>query len=158
MKKTNVKALLTAIFIPVLVGFLSALISGNFGNKYDSFVKPPLSPPAILFPIVWTLLYAAMGAASYLIWSSARGTAFEKQSALRFYVAQLIVNFLWSIIFFRLEAYTLSVFVIILLDILVLITALKAKEINRLAFCLLIPYLIWLAFATYLNIGVAILN
>lgn len=158
MKKINVLALVISIAIAELTGILSAIISGNMSGSYNDFVKPPLSPPTILFPIVWTILYATMGTAAYFIWDSVKGSAEQRREALYFYVAQLFVNFLWSIVFFGLEAYTLAVAVIILLDILVIITTLKFKEINRLSYWLMIPYIIWLIFATYLNIGVAILN
>lgn len=158
MKKVNIPALFFSILAAELVGLLSALLSGNITAGYGAFIKPPLSPPAILFPIVWTILYAAMGTAAYLVWDSVRGTQEERNTALKFYIAQLIVNFMWSIFFFRFEAYWLSVAIIILLDILVIITTLKFKKINRLAYWLMIPYIIWLLFATYLNIGVAVLN
>ncbi len=158
MKKLNITAALISIGIAELTGVLSALLSGGMSDGYGSFNQPPLSPPAIVFPIVWTILYALMGFAAYLVWDSVRGTVEERTAALRFYAAQLAVNFSWSIIFFRFEAFWLSVAVIILLDALVLITALKFRKINFLAFLLFIPYLLWLALATYLNIGVAILN
>ena len=158
MKKVNIPALFFSILLAELTGLLSALLSGNIKGGYDSFIKPPLSPPAILFPIVWTILYALMGIAAYLVWDSVRGTANERMTALKFYLAQLIVNFTWSIFFFRFEAYWLSVAIIIILDILVIATAIKFKNINRLAYWLMLPYIVWLLFATYLNIGVAILN
>lgn len=158
MKKVNIPALFISILIAELTGLLSALLSGNSRGGYGDFIQPPLSPPAILFPIVWTILYAAMGIAAYLVWDSVRGTAEERRTAIKFYIAQLIVNFTWSIFFFRFGAYWLSVAIILLLDVLVIITSLKFKNINRLAYWLMIPYIIWLLFATYLNIGVAVLN
>ncbi|MBO7217526.1 MAG: tryptophan-rich sensory protein [Clostridia bacterium] len=158
MKKVNVLALFLSILIAELTGLFSALLSGNIRSGYENFVKPPLSPPAILFPIVWTILYAAMGIAAYLVWDSVRGTSAERIEALKFYAAQLIVNFMWSIFFFRFEAYWLSVAIIVLLDILVIATTLKFKNINRLSYWLMLPYIAWLLFATYLNIGVAVLN
>lgn len=158
MKKINILALVLSIAIAELTGALSALLSGNLSGMYEQLKQPPLSPPSILFPIVWTILYALMGAAAYFVWDSVRGSKEERTEALTFYVAQLIVNFFWSIIFFRFEAYWLSVAVIILLDILVIVTMLKFRNINRLSYWLMIPYLIWLLFATYLNIGVAVLN
>lgn len=158
MKKINIPVLFFSILIAELTGLLSALLSGNIRGGYNSFIQPPLSPPAILFPIVWTILYAAMGIAAYLVWDSVRGTEDERRTAIKFYIAQLIVNFSWSIFFFRFNAYWLSVAIILLLDILVIATSLKFKNINRLAYWLMIPYIIWLLFATYLNIGVAVLN
>ena len=97
MKKINFWALSISILFAEAVGFLSALISGNMSGAYDSFIMPPLSPPAILFPIAWVILYAFMGAAAYFVWDSTRGTAAEKSLALRLYLAQLLVNFSWSI-------------------------------------------------------------
>ena len=158
MKKINFLALSISILFAEAVGFLSALISGNMSGTYDSLIIPPLSPPAILFPIAWAILYAFMGAAAYFVWDSKRGTAAEKSLALRLYLAQLLVNFSWSIFFFRFEAFWFSIAVIILLDILVLLTTVRFKAINRLSYWLMLPYLAWLIFATYLNIGVAVLN
>ncbi len=158
MKKINYLALFISIAIAELTGLLSALVSGNMSGAYSSFNQPPLSPPAIVFPIAWVILYAFMGAAAYFVWDSVRGSTEEKSFALRLYAAQLLVNFSWSIFFFRFEAFWFSVAVIIALDILVLLTTLRFKNINRLSYWLMLPYLAWLIFATYLNIGVAVLN
>lgn len=156
MKPINLKRLIIAIIIPEAVGLLSSFAAGNIGNSYNSYTKPPLSPPGILFPIVWIILYALMGIASYIVYEESRGE--RRKEALTFYGLQLAVNFIWPVIFFRFEAYWLAVAVIILLLALVTVTALKFKEINSVAFWLLVPYIVWLLFATYLNIGVAILN
>ncbi len=158
MKPINLKRLLIAIAIPEAVGGLAALISGNIGQMYQNYNKPPLSPPGILFPIVWVLLYALMGIASYLVYEEGTNKGNAKQNALLFYAIQLGLNFLWPIVFFRFEAYTAAVVVILLLDIFVIITALKFKKLYEPAFYLMIPYILWLLFATYLNIGVAVLN
>ena len=158
MRPINLKKLIIAIAIPELVGFLSAVITGNIGDTYKSFEQPPLSPPGIIFPIVWVILYGLMGVASYIIFEERKASEEKQKQALTFYGIQLAVNFIWPILFFKFEAYTLSVFVIIILLVLVIITALKFKEINTVAFWLMVPYIIWLLFATYLNIGVAVLN
>lgn len=156
MKPINLKRLLIAILIPEAVGLLSSFVTGNIGDAYTSYTKPPLSPPGILFPIVWIILYALMGIASYIIYDARRS---EKQKeALTFYGLQLAANFIWPVIFFRFEAYWVAVVVILILLALVLITAIKFKEISSTAFWLLVPYVVWLIFATYLNVGVAILN
>ena len=157
MKPINLKRLILAIAIPELVGLLSSFLSGNIGGRYQSFNQPPLSPPGIVFPIVWAVLYALMGIASYIIYEQA-GRTKEGKDALSFYLAQLFVNFIWPIVFFRAEAYWLAVVVLIILLALVVITMLKFRKINKTAFYLMIPYLLWLIFATYLNIGVAVLN
>ena len=158
MKPINLKRLLIAIAIPEAVGGLSALLSGNMGQMYQNYNKPPLSPPGIVFPIVWVLLYALMGIASYLVYEEGTNKGNAKHKALLFYAIQLGLNFLWSIVFFRFEAYTAAVVVIVLLDIFAIITALMFKKLYKPAFYLMIPYILWLLFATYLNIGVAVLN
>lgn len=158
MKKINYLSLGISIAIAELTGLLSALVSGSMSDSYNNFVQPPLSPPAIIFPVAWVILYALMGAAAYFVWDSIRGSSYERSIALRYYAAQLLVNFSWSIFFFRFKAFWFAVAVIVLLDLLVLITTLKFKKINRLSYWLMLPYLAWLIFATYLNIGVAVLN
>ncbi len=158
MKPINLKRLLTAIAIPELVGLLSAVITGNIGDTYKSFEQPPLSPPGIIFPIVWVILYGLMGVASYIIFEEIRDRREEQKQALTFYGLQLAVNFIWPIVFFKFEAYTAAVFVIFILLVLVIITAAKFKALSKTAFWFLVPYIVWLLFATYLNIGVAVLN
>lgn len=156
MKPINLKRLIIAIIIPEAVGLLSSFVTGNIGNAYNDYTKPPLSPPGIIFPIVWGILYALMGIASYIVYEEGKGE--KRREALTFYGLQLAVNFIWPIIFFRFEAYWVAVVVIFVLLVLVVITALKFKEISNAAFWLLVPYIAWLLFATYLNIGVAVLN
>ena len=156
MKPINLKRLIIAILIPEAVGLLSSLFAGNIGEAYKSYTQPPLSPPGIVFPIVWVILYALMGIASYIVYEESRGD--KRKEALTFYGLQLLFNFVWPIFFFRFEAYWISVVIIVVLLIFVIITALKFKEISGAAFWLLVPYILWLLFATYLNIGVAVLN
>ncbi len=158
MKPINLKRLIIAILIPEAVGAASALLTGNIGETYRSYNQPPLSLPGIVFPIVWIILYALMGIASYLIVEEVKGQDKEKGEALFFYALQLAVNFIWPIIFFRFSAYWVSVVVILVLVALVGITAIKFKALYEPAFWLLVPYILWLLFATYLNIGVAVLN
>ena len=158
MKPINLKRLIIALAIPEAVGGLSALISGNMGAAYQSYKQPPLSPPGIVFPIAWIILYALMGVASYLIVEEVKGQTNLKQEALFFYGLQLAVNFVWPVIFFRFSAYWVAMVIILVLLSLVVVTALKFKNLNFTAFCLLFPYILWLLFATYLNVGVAVLN
>lgn len=156
-QKFRVSSLLISIVFAELVGALSALLSGNSISGYQGLNQPPLSPPGWVFPVMWGILYALMGTAAYLIYQSDAEKQ-EKKKALVFYGAQLFVNFLWSIVFFRFQAYWLSVAVIVLLDILLVITMVKFARIRKSAMYFLIPYLAWVLFATYLDIGVAILN
>lgn len=135
---------------------LGNLFSGKAGQIYTSFVKPPLSPPGWLFGVIWPILYLLMGIAAYIIYQTPPTP--ERKKATTLYWVQLFVNFLWPIIFFRFKWYWISVAVIILLDVLVLITTIRFYKIKKAAGYLMIPYLIWILFATYLNIGIAVLN
>ena len=156
MKKIDWFQLLTIILIAELVGVLGSLLSGNTGEIYTSLIKPPLSPSGWLFGVVWPVLYLLMGIAAYLIYQAPQ--TLERQKATAFYWIQLFVNFLWPIVFFRFEWYWIAVVIIILLDIWVSITTVWFYKINKAVGYLMIPYLIWILFATYLNIGIAVLN
>ena len=154
--KLDWKKLLVCLGIPLAVGGLSALVSGGMGS-YEGFVQPPLSPPGWLFPVVWTLLYLLMGYASYRV-LTAEAEPEKKKTALKFYGAQLIANFLWSPIFFGLDRYLLAFFVLIVLWVLIYITMKKFARVDELASDLLLPYILWVTFAGYLNLGVYLLN
>ncbi len=145
----NVKSLIKNIALPLVIGIIVGLIMMPF-NDYKDLVQPPFSPPAILFPIVWTILYILMGISAYII--SLRG------GSLSIYFVQLFVNALWSILFFVFKLRLISFIWIILLIILVIKMIKDFLKINSLAGYLQIPYLIWLIFAAYLNLGVYILN
>ena len=155
--KINIKALVIAIAIPLLVGAFAGFLTADSMAEFMQLNKPPLSPPGILFPIVWTILYTLMGIASYLVYSSN-----EKQEdiydALSVYALQLFVNFFWSIFFFNLEWYLFSFFWLLLLWGLILYTILLFYRISKPAAYLLIPYLLWVTFAGYLNLGIYLLN
>lgn len=149
--------LIKCIAIPVLTGILSALSSGEGMQTFEQMNKPPLSPPGWLFPIVWTILYVLMGIASYLIYT-ADAEESERLRALRVYGSQLFVNFFWSIFFFRFEWYLFSFVWLVLLWILILVMIFRFYHISKLAAYLMVPYLIWVTFAGYLNFGVWYLN
>ena len=149
--------LLKCIAIPLLVGVIASLLTGGGMEMFEVIEKPLLSPPAWLFPIVWTILYILMGISSYLILTS--GAEQEKiDKAISFYGYQLVVNFLWPTFFFNLEWYLFSFVWLIFLWILVFRMIRAFAEIDRRAALLNIPYLIWLTFAGYLNLGIWWLN
>lgn len=159
MKNIKWTELLIFIIGTELVGALSSLFSGDFSTFYNELARPPLSPPGFIFPIVWTILYALMGISAYLIFVSDSDTDIgEKKNALILYAVQLFVNFMWSIVFFRFENIAAAAVVLIILIILVIIMILRFKKIEPLAGYINIPYLIWILFALYLNIGFLILN
>ena len=142
-----------SILVPVIIGGITGLIISKFID-YNVLQKPPLAPPSVLFPIVWTILYILMGV-SYGILKSKNLTD-EKINSI--YYAQLVVNILWPIFFFVLEWRLFAFFWILLLDALVVIMIYRFYNKNKVAGLLQIPYLIWLVFATYLNLGVYLIN
>ena len=141
------KHLIKDILIPVIMGGIIGLIISPFMN-YQNLTKPPFSPPGIVFPIAWTILYIIMG------------YSFNKQNEQNktIYYTQLIVNGLWSIIFFIFKWYLFSSIWIVLLIILVIIMIYKFYNENKFSSLINLPYLIWLLFALYLSIGVYLLN
>ena len=142
--------------IPLAVGGLAALLSGGM-DSYQELNQPPLSPPGWLFPIVWTVLYVLMGEASYRILTSGADKALIK-NALIPYGIQLFLNFLWPLLFFRGQLYLASFLLLIPLWGSILTTARRFARINETAGDLLLPYLLWVTFAGYLNLGVFLLN
>ena len=146
---------IVSILIALAVGGLGALLTMNSMDIYGELNQPPLSPPAFLFPIVWSILYTLMGVSSAIIYKS---NDLEKNDALKIYAFQLIVNFLWTLIFFNMRQFLFSFIWLVLLDILVVVMIVKFYRISPLAGLLQIPYLIWILFATYLNIGIYLLN
>lgn len=155
--KTNRGVLLVCIAIPLLTGALAALLSGGGMRTFESLNQPPLSPPGRLFPIVWTILYALMGIASYLVLVSGKNKE-EIRKAILVYVYQLVVNFLWPTFFFNFGWYLFSFFWLILLWGLILLMILRFYKISEKAAYLLIPYLLWVTFAGYLNLAIRWLN
>ena len=154
--KIQWKKLIVCLLIPLAVGGLAALLSGGMSD-YRSFNQPPLSPPGWVFPVVWTILYLLMGYASYRVLVS--GAEPEKiRRALTFYGAQLALNFLWPIVFFGFELYLAAFFILIALWVLIFLTMRAFTKIDGKAADLLLPYLLWVTFAGYLNLGVYLLN
>ena len=143
------------ILLPLFIGLLSSIISGTGNGLYEGIKQPPLSPPGYVFGIAWTILYLLIGISYYIIKQSSYNST---QDADFWYYLQLIINFFWPIFFFRAEAFTFSFIWLLFLIYSVLMTWKKFKNINKTSSYLLIPYLIWLVFAAYLNLGVAILN
>lgn len=150
MKNKTMK--LIRIFAPIIIGTLIGfLIKNNLnGNLYQ---KPPFYPPQILFPIAWSLIYLLMGIAYFLY----RNKSNDKETNLSYY-QNLILNFGWPILFFIFKLYFVSIFWIILLDISTILLMKKYYSSNKISAYLLIPYLLWLSWATYLNIALVILN
>ncbi len=155
--QSKTKTFLFFTAIPLLVGIIAGLLTRGSMEAFSSLNKPPLSPPGILFPIVWTILYTLMGIASFLVYTSGKEKE-EINSALTIFFLQLAVNFFWSIFFFNLEWYIFSFFWLVLLWVLIFYTIRLFYPISNTAAYLLIPYLFWVTFAGYLNLGIAALN
>lgn len=154
--KPDIKKLLLSLAIPLAVGGLATLLSGGMAD-YRQLNQPPLAPPGWVFPLVWTVLYLLMGYASYRVQVSGRDASAIRQ-ALRVYAAQLLLNFLWPILFFGLE-WRLAAFILLIgLWILIYATMRLFAALDEQAGDLLIPYILWVTFAGYLNLGVFLLN
>ena len=149
--------LAVCVAVPLIVGGLSSFLSGGGMRVFGGLRQPPLSPPGWLFPVVWTILYIMMGVASYLVITSGASMQYIAK-AISLYGYQLLANFLWPIFFFDFGWYFFSFIWLILLWMLVFKTAKEFVNISRTAALLLLPYLVWVAFAGYLNLGIWWLN
>ena len=150
------KPLFIALAIPLTVGGLSALAAGGMSD-YQQLTQPPLSPPGWLFPIMWSILYLLMGFASWRVWK--RDIPMEqKRKALGLYAVQLALNFLWSPIFFRFRLYLPAFILLVVLWIAIFVTIRAFWAADEKAGDLLIPYILWVSFAAYLNFGIFLLN
>lgn len=140
-----------------MVGLLSGLLSRGGAEVYAQTVtKPPLSPPGVVFPIVWTVLYALMGVGAAMVWLAENSDL--RKRGLNLFVTQLVVNFFWSLIFFNLQAFGLAfIWLLVLLALVIWMTYVFYK-VDPLAGLLQLPYIIWLLLAAYLSAGVWILN
>ena len=151
------KTYIISCLIALGVGLLSAFFTrGNM--NLSSIRQPPLSPPAFLFPVVWTILYILMGISAAMIFNEKSNMPDEVRNALSTYASSLIVNFAWSIIFFNFGAFFIAFIWILLLEFLILKTIKEYSAINKTAALLQIPYAVWVAFAGYLTLAITILN
>ena len=152
------KTHIISILIAFGVGGLSAFITSKNMNLYEEIIMPPLSPPSILFPIVWTILYLLMGISSAMIYNQKETYPKEARKALTIYAINLFLNFTWSIIFFNLRAFFFSFSWLLLLWATILTMIVKFYNIKPIASYLQIPYLLWVTFAGYLNLSIFFLN
>ena len=153
--KVKWKELIVSIAISLGVGALSGYLTKDSMSLYQELVKPPLTPPGWIFPVVWTILFVLMGISAYLIYVS---DSKDKNQALQIYAIQLMLNFIWSLAFFNMQAYLLAFVILILLWISIIAMIKSFYEINSLAGKLQVPYLLWVTFAGYLNLAIYLLN
>ena len=136
------------VIVPLVLGIIvSGLV--NF-NIYGSLNKPDIAPPSFIFPIAWTILYVLMGVSLYI-------NRNNKKNVVTFFI-QLMFNYLWVIVFFGFQSWLGSFIVIILLDIMILYTILEFYKETKISSYMLIPYLLWCVFASYLNFQIFLLN
>lgn len=148
--KINYKKLFKFILIPLILGSIVGIItSGN----YKDIIMPKFTPPKILFPLVWSILYILMGISRYLIDDKP-----NNYQALKIYKVQLAINLLWSFFFFTFKWFFFSFLWIILLIILVIIMIIKIYKLSKLSSLIQIPYLLWIMFACILNYAIYTLN
>ena len=157
MKKTTWTNILFWIAVTEAVGALAGFLTREGTRLYNvTAVKPPLSPPPIVFPIVWVILYAILGFGAARIFDAPPSP--ERTRARRLFWLQLVFNFFWSLIFFNLQAYGFAFAWLVVLWVLIVLMILSWRKIDPLAAWLQVPYLLWVTFAGYLNFGVWMLN
>ena len=153
----HLRKLVVCIALPLIVGWISSLITQGSMEVFETINKPYLSPPGWVFPVVWTILYILMGIASYIVLTSGQ-SQYKIKMALAVYLIQLAINFVWPIIFFNAQKYLLAFVWLIVLWVLILITTVLFGNISKTAGKLMIPYLLWVTFAGYLNYSIYMLN
>ena len=156
--KAAIKTYAVSIAVPLVLGLLSALLTMGKMDLYSRVQTPPLSPPSVLFPIVWTILYFLMGVSAGRIWQKRELAPQSADTGIAFYAVSLVFNFAWSILFFNFELYLFSFFWLLILFGLIIGTMLSYRKVDRTAAYLQIPYALWVAFAGYLNAGIWYLN
>lgn len=151
----NFKKLISYILITIFIGsFFTLFITNSFGI-YQDINRPILSPPSIVFPIVWTILYILMGISLYLVSESKN---YDKDKSYLIYIVQLFINSIWPLFFFKFRYFFISFLIILLLIYLVIKMISEFYKHNKVAAYLQIPYLLWLLFAAYLNLAIFLLN
>ena len=153
----NLWPLLLSIFIAEGTGALSGFLSMNTTTSYQSFNKPSFSPPGYIFPIVWIILFFLMAVAAYRIWLKGKSSSNLKK-ALTLYAIQLILNFFWSIIFFRFNLMGLAFIELLLLLVFILLTTFEFYKHDKIAAYLMVPYILWVSFAAVLNYTIWMIN
>lgn len=154
----KIKPYVISIAIALAVGGLSALLTKNNMDVYDTINRPSLAPPMWLFPVVWSILFILMGISSAMVYLKKDESPEAVTSALKVYGAQLVVNFFWTIIFFNMQAYLFAFIWLIILWILIVIMIVQFRKISPVAGYLQIPYLLWVTFAGYLTFMIYLLN
>jgi len=158
MEKNDLFRLILSIIICQMAGIIGSIsTAGSVTSWYPTLVKPSFSPPGFYIGLIWIVLFTLMGISLFLIWRETPSNL-AARIALYFFAAQLIVNVLWSVAFFGMRSPISGLVVIALLWVLILIMIIKFWPINRTAALLLIPYIVWVSIAAYLNFSIWRLN
>lgn len=149
---TKIKPYIIPCLIPFIVGGLSAYLTRG---QMSGFSQPPFAPPAWVFPIAWTILYLLMGISSGIVY---HGYHRNRERALVIYALQLVLNFAWSIVFFKFTLYSIANIILAVMIVLITAMILDFYKISPIAGWMNVPYLYWCFFALYLTVGVWVLN
>ena len=152
----KLKPYVISVLIAFAVGGLAAFLTKDSMSMYEEIVKPKLAPPGWIFPVVWGILYTLMGISAARVYTKSNGRIVG--TGLEYYAVSLVFNFFWTILFFNIKAFLLSFIWLIVLWILILLTIINYKKYCKLAAYLQVPYLLWVAFAGYLNYMIYTLN
>ena len=156
--RSKIKPYVYSIVLTLAVGGLSALLTAGNMNIYEKVKMPPLSPPSWLFPVVWTILYVLMAVSFARVYIKRKNSPRMRRNAIGIYALNLVFNFLWSIFFFNCGAYLFSFIWLLALWIIILIMFLNFYRTDKTAGLLLLPYILWVTFAGYLNLAIYVLN
>lgn len=156
-KNVDIGALIISLLISLGGGFIAGIFNKNSMVMYSNLQKPAFSPPEVLFPIVWTILYILMGIAAYRVYIVIKESNTSK-APLVLYGVQLLLNFLWPFLFFKFRLYGLAFIELVILFILIILTTISFFKRDKVAGILMIPYALWVAFAGVLNFFVWMLN
>ena len=147
----NMKKLIPSLLLTLGVGALAGVITAgeSSGEWYLNLAKPSYQLPSWLFSPVWTSLYILMGISFYKVWK--KPLSRERNIAVTLFLVQLLLNFLWSILFFSLHSPGLALIDIVMMWIAILLTIFSSARLSKTAAWLLVPYIMWVSFATILN-------
>ncbi len=158
MNKNNVFKFFVSIIICELAGIVGSLYTfDSIPNWYNYLIKSPLNPPSWIFGPVWTILYILMAISFFLVWKQGTDRR-EVKKAIYIFSLQLLLNTLWSILFFGLHSPILGLIEIVFMWLSILWTMIAFYKISKPATWLLLPYILWVSFASYLNFSVWWLN
>lgn len=153
----SIPLLVVCVLTPVAVGALASFLTKNNMYVFDNLKKPMFTPPAIVFPIVWSLIYVMMGAGLYLALRNSINFS-QKMYVIYPYAIQLLLNFCWSLIFFNLRSYIAAFVCLALMLIMIVRTIVVWSHVSKASTYPMIVYLLWVVFAGYLNLAIVLMN